>query len=447
MIKRSGPAWRMMAALSATLILTLPLTSCATSDQEVAGAGASDPTGAVLLRDPDGGTEFFGQFTDGLPSSTQFIPIGVWSESVVDDTGWPRDKGQGINTYVAPTPNSDLSTIARAGMYALPVQEPGSPPIFGPGVAGVATPDEIDMWAGPGNSAWSGNYPGTATICDPPSSQCGYTVLEQITAGIPEGRMVYTNYGKGIVFWESDEEARHFVNEFQDVLSADTYWFTDPYICGPSEAGALYGTDEIVPEAQCRLAANYGATVARVRSLVEPAGSKPIWNFVEVGAPFTSSARAITGPEIRAAAWSGLINGARGIVYFNHSFGGSCQTQHVLRDCDPAITAAVTELNAQITRLAPVLNAPFADHFVAAGDQIDATAKLYDGQFYVLAGSKVNAAQDATFTVACGGATTAVVVDENRQIPIVNGTFTDHFDDGNTVHIYRLTGGGNCGLK
>ena len=47
---------------------------------------------------------------------------------------------------------------------------------------------------------------------------------------------------------------------------------------------------------------------------------KPIWNFVEVGHPFTeSNAPTITGPQIRAAVWHSIIAGARGIIYFNHT--------------------------------------------------------------------------------------------------------------------------------
>ena len=37
-----------------------------------------------------------------------------------------------------------------------------------------------------------------------------------------------------------------------------------------------------------------------------------------------------------------------------------------VRRCDPEMTPAVTEVNSQITELAPVLNAPFADGYVTA---------------------------------------------------------------------------------
>ena len=59
---------------------------------------------------------------------------------------------------------------------------------------------------------------------------------------------------------------------------------------------------------------------------------QPIWSFVEVGWPFTETAAQGGGlllpEEIKAAVWHSIIAGARGIIYFNHSFGGPDQTQH-----------------------------------------------------------------------------------------------------------------------
>ena len=55
--------------------------------------------------------------------------------------------------------------------------------------------------------------------------------------------------------------------------------------------------------------------------------------FVELGHPFTEEDwPSITPAQARAAVWSSIIHGAQGIIYFNHSFGGPCQTQHILRD-------------------------------------------------------------------------------------------------------------------
>jgi hypothetical protein len=434
-----------MAAITACALVLVSCASGARSDpsesSKPASTGRADTSREPSLRAVDGGLDFYARFRNGLPSSPDFFPIGVWSESVVDDTGWPKDQAAGINVYVAPTPDTDADIIRRAGMYAIPY----SPGVRGT-VNGVTTSDEVDMWGGPGAADWTGKFPGEGEICVPAAAKCGYTVMNELTSALPEGLMAYTNFGKGVVFWATDEQAKKFVNGYQDVVSASTYWFTDPNICGPGEAGALLGFNAIVSQEQCRQAANYGRTVARVRSIIEPAGSKPVWTFVEVGIPAPGGTLAITGPQIRAAVWSGLINGARGVVYFNHSFGGDCASQHVLRDCDPAVTATVTDVNAQIDRLAPVLNAPFVDNLVTTDGDVQVAAKLAGDDLYVLAGSTGSAPGTVRLSLSCGSVDTAVVVDEQRELPITDRAFTDRFADGESVHIYRIRGGGSCEL-
>ncbi|MCW2641649.1 MAG: hypothetical protein JWP76_3955, partial [Dactylosporangium sp.] len=367
----------------------------------------------------------------------------VWFESVQSTIDTDLDRDAGLNTYLELTDNSDRGLVRGAGMYAITSGQNGS----GSETVGWLLPDEVDMWAGPGDGAWSGKFPGGGDICSPPSAKCGYTVQRKVNEGFPKDRRLrYTNYGKGVTFWQSDKEAARFVNEFQDVLSADTYWFTDMNICSATEGGTFSGGRPLSAEA-CHRAANYGRTVDRLRGLVSPAGSKPVWGFVEVGHPFTEGDWPSAKPDqVVAGVWSSLIHGARGIVYFNHSFAGPCQTQHALREpCYKEMRARVKQLNGQIKALAPVLNAPFADGVVKASAGVDASTRWHDGQFYVLAGANQPATQTASFAVPCVGSATVTVLNENRTLPITNGAFTDRFADGNAVHIYRIDGGSSCG--
>ena len=98
-----------------------------------------------------------------------------------------------------------------------------------------------------------------------------------------------------------------------------------------------------------------------------------------------------TGPSASrsrssAAVWSSIIHGARGIIYFNHSFAGTCQSPHALREsCYADMRAAVKKVNGQIKTLAPVLNAPFADGVAKVNAGFDISTKWYNGHFYVLA--------------------------------------------------------------
>jgi hypothetical protein len=379
---------------------------------------------AVHLRNVDGGQNYYSQFSNSLPSDPNYFPIGVWFESVVSQADVKLDKDAGLNLYVGLTSNSNLSLIQRNGMRAV-LQDSewrnNQAAINSPAVAGWALSDEIDMQQGPDR---------------------GYTTLNNILALLPkDGRLRYNNYGKGVMFWETNEQAKRFVNEFQQVVSNDIYWFTDPNVSGSSEGGKLLNDSRPLTPTQTRRAANYGYTVDRIRALATR--SKPIWNFVEVGWPLTETevqgARAIQPAEITAAVWHSIIAGAQGIIYFNHSFGGPNQTQHCLREpAYAAVRAAVKSTNQLITQLAPVLNAPFADGFVSASPSVRAMAKFHESKYYVFAGSQENLSSTATFLLSGVDNGTVTVIGENRTISISNGRFPDSFPDGNAIHIYRI---------
>ena len=137
--------------------------------------------------------------------------------------------------------------------------------------------------------------------------------------------------------------------------------------------------------------------------------------------------------------WHSIIAGARGIIYFNHSFGGPDQTQHALREPAYApVRASVKSTNDLIRQLAPVLNAPFAEGFVGASQSVRTMAKKYDGKFYVFAGSTENVSSTPTFSLLGVESGIAEVIGESREVSISKGQFSDSFADGNAIHIYRI---------
>jgi hypothetical protein len=142
-----------------------------------------------------------------------------------------------------------------------------------------------------------------------------------------------------------------------------------------------------------------------------------------------------------------LIAGARGLVYFNHSSGGTCPNVTALRDpCYAPVRAAVTATNQQVTALAPVLNAPSVTSGWSQAAGVDAVVKWAGGRFYVLAASDGGAVR-WPFSMPCIGTATATLVGgEHRSIPVRAGAFADTFADGNAVHLYRIDGGSRCGL-
>ncbi|HEY8524090.1 MAG TPA: hypothetical protein VIL48_03940 [Acidimicrobiales bacterium] len=379
----------------------------------------------MRLREPDG------SYPAGLPDDEAFFPLGVWFETVVDEADLARDRSFGLNLYVAlaAEERTPLDAIEARGMHLLVQADEwlGDPRAGHPAIDGWVVYDEADLTYRPGWDDWSGS-PGWNT-CEPiqdAGGRCGYTVMEHFSDRVPDGALRYANYGLDVLELESDAEARGFVNgAFQDVVSADHYLFTHPDTADHERRGA-----------------SYGAVVDRMRALDgHDRRRQPVWAFVELGHPFTDeSAPTITADQVRSAVWHSIIAGARGIVYFNHSFGGPCPTFSVLREgCDPEMTPAVTELNAQLTELAPVLNAPFADGYVTADGPAAVTAKRGpDGAWYVFAGATTRGAAggDVTFTVATGSE--VEVLYEDRELAVTDGRFVDTFVDGDAVHVYRV---------
>ena len=444
-----------------------------------AHASTARPARAPALVPVDGGANYYARFSRGLPASRSYFPIGVWGSYDHTQAHIDQDKAVGYNLYVwdADTPSAgELSRLAANRMKALFTSDwYGSSGLSTASAnAGYMLEDEAD---------------GRFGLPE------GITVMQQDNAAAPkDGRMRYANYTKNVLLWYSDADAARFVNEFQQVVSTDLYWFTDPYQLPTMEAPTWFPeAGHTISAPQIRRAANYGYQVDRMRQLDALDGKRqPIWGFVEEGWPFTQTAadgaRAITPPEMRAAVWQSIIAGARGIVYFNHSFGGPCLAHNIDRDpCYAAIQAELTRTNSQITRLAPVLNSPTVrsgwsqrrgttalvkwvkakkqscksnrKKCKKAKDKKAAEAKKMrckarkgkgcrkvvtgKGNLYVFAGS-AGSSVNGRFTLPCVGRTDATVVGENRTVPVRRGTFRDRFAGGNAIHIYRVPLGPTC---
>ena len=164
---------------------------------------------APRLRPPDGAPQLSADYLGQPPlAEGDFFPVAVWFESVIGQEDIDADRSVGLNTYLELTTNTDLDLVAGAGMRAVT-----SGAATDERVDGFLLPDEVDMWAGPGEAEWTGNSPGEGPICEPEDAPCGYTVLAQMMAEVPPERYVYGQFGKGVTMWESDAEARRFVND------------------------------------------------------------------------------------------------------------------------------------------------------------------------------------------------------------------------------------------
>jgi hypothetical protein len=80
-----------------------------------------------------------------------------------------------------------------------------------------------------------------------------------------------------------------------------------------------------------------------------------VWNCIE--ASRISNEKTKPSPkQITAEVWMALIHGSTGLIYFVHQFAPKFVEASLLED--PEMLGAVTEVNARIRELAPVLNSP-----------------------------------------------------------------------------------------
>ena len=137
-----------------------------------------------------------------------------------------------------------------------------------------------------------------------------------------------------------------------------------------------------------------------------------------------------------------MIAGARGINYFNHSFGGAGHhaepRPHLIRDC----TRGPNAFNPSTPRSSrsPALNGPKLTSGFTANANVKAAAK-WDGQnIYVLAGSAGNIGPfPGTILDPVRRQRDRDGIGESRTIPVTARSFTDTFADGNAIHITAST--------
>ena len=121
-----------------------------------------------------------------------------------------------------------------------------------------------------------------------------------------------------------------------NALSADFYWFS-----GSRDGGMLYAGGQVynlpgpMTVDQGARGSNYGDMIDIQRSYMT-ANPGPVFAFIEDGEPGNSpsatAADYITPSELNWAIWSSLIHGARGIIYFNHTFTGPAISDNNVED-------------------------------------------------------------------------------------------------------------------
>jgi hypothetical protein len=138
-----------------------------------------------------------------------------------------------------------------------------------------------------------------------------------------------------------------------------------------------------------------------------------------------------------------IVHGGMGVIYFCHILSPPVDAAGMLHD--PVMAGAVAALDHQISSLAPVLNTPSVANGVRVFSSngktpVDMMLKRGQGSTYLFTvAARPGGPTTATFTLRdFPPHARAVVLDENRQIEITNGTFRDDFAKDYEVHIYRI---------
>lgn len=395
---------------------------------------AGSVTGLDLPRIPwEGGADYYRAFPDaeraGWTDPAHF-PISVWWGGASTDAEVQYDKSLGINTYAVTSPEMDSSLFARNKVSYI-----------GSGTRNQSRNDP----------AWAGDYLDDEVDGRFEAAQ-GLGHLQNLANQLPDHRKVrYANFTGMVISWHKnnarwDTAATDYTSRFTDVMSLDTYWYSSNQCDWENPNGFAYQ----VPFAKknCRTGQNYGRSVQSLRWRDAQDGRlQPVWNFIEnvdVTVDGTSH-HDVTAAQIKAAAISSIIHEARGLVWFNQSFGGRCSTGNAVRDsqrkdypCRDQVLA-MGEVNNLVLSLAPVLNTQSYEWDF--GDGLDTMLKFHDGAAHIFAMSDdLTAPGRRTFRVPPElRGRTVEVVGENRTItPAADGTFSDDFATVDSYRVYRI---------
>ena len=487
-----------MVAFPLCLAILVLLAGCGRTSTESRTASGADARAARASRPIDGGANYFKRLYLGSGWADRHILLGAWEEQPQNLTDVRDDVAMGNNTYfnLGGTPGIDrvdYNVIREGGMHAFAPERTSHSGSETIGYEGI---DESDMDYGPGTRGWdSKSTTYNQSACIPSGSKCGYSVSNFFYRGDEsgirppgkkppypiDGHPIHQETGKGTLFWEPDAEAARFMT-YADVNDSDAYWMTDRDLLQPTQGGCALlprnpircgrGIGSGLTLAQGAVPANYQYNIKRLEQLnAENGTSKPIMGTVEVGCPFTGARRNIctTVPQFQAAAWQSLIAGARGIIWFQHSFSGPCEDLNTFYDgSNPSnsmydchitpgetlhdIVQGVTSFNREVESLTGVLFSPSAIGAVRTVGDVSVLAKTYRRGCYVFAGSGKPASpppanQSVIFKLANGYSGLVTVYDEHRTVEATNGTFRDVFADADTVHIYRIQASLGCGPR
>lgn len=402
-------------------------------------ASTNNPLSSLPLIPWEGGPNYWKQFAKADAAGwddPNFFPIVIAICTYSNDAEIQWDKAHGINTYLLQNDWTPYNLLGKYNMFYL-----GREPFAG-------MPQDYAQWVGYAlDDETDGRY-------SPPETGMAYLqgLVDQINIR-NDGRFKYSNFTQMTVTSYWDQKYPYaYINNYTDAVSLDMYWYTIPLVQNYN-VGDYVEPVHVLADHR-RTSSSYGAMVRGLRYQDARDGKlQPLWMFVENwnGGPAESGSwqRYIEPGEVKGAVMNSIINEARGIEWFNTSMSGPNDTNltgNVLRQAqvNPSFPGkpqveAMGEINNQVQRLAPIINTQSYQY--SFGNGLDTMLKWYNGSAYIFAMIDGNSGPgNRTFTLPSGLAASSIeVIEENRTIPITNGTFTDNFAAEYSYHIYKIT--------
>ncbi|MEN8137206.1 MAG: T9SS type A sorting domain-containing protein [Bacteroidota bacterium] len=381
-----------------------------------------------------------------------YFPLGVWMQqtSKVEDY-----KAIGINNYTAlwegltaqkeadlkaagmpliVDPVGYIHSTGETNDYALTLSEEDRKFIK----AWLSPTDEPDN---PKKNPETGKYD---IYVSPDSTYAMYEHIKEITN---DGKPVYLGIGRGVsdINWvgrgANTGKWEMYAEETYGYVTESGSWINDestPAI-GFCKGGDIVHYDIYPANYMDRKLEWVPKGVDSLVSWSKP--GKPIFVAIEAS-QIKDEYGEPTPSEIRTEIWMSIIHGARGVVYFSHSWVGGTTNEDALLD-NTEIANGIKDINAEITSLASVINSP-NESFVQAKlvynpdfyGTIDYVCKSFEDDHYVFAVEMSNKKKKVEFFVP-SGVTSVEVINEDRTIEVVDGKFKDTFEAYDT-HLYKL---------
>ena len=378
--------------------LALPVRAWQSADDGAAGEAKNANTASV-----------YQHWAKGPSSAPDYFPIAVWLQAPKNAE---RFREAGINLYIGlwrgPT-EAQLDALKAAGVSVICAQNDVA--------LRSKNADVIVGWMHsdePDNAQRRRDQKGYGPPIEPATIVARYERVRERDGTRP----VLLNLGQGVAFdqYIGRGVRRNHPEDYAEYLKGCDIASFDIYPAvheSPEVAGKL----ELVAKG-----------VERLRRWSND--EKIVWNCIECSRIGNAKVKP-TPEQIRAEVWMSLIHGSRGLIYFVHQFEPTFKEASLLDDEE--LLTAVTVINRQIHRLAPVLNSPTVDDVakITSSDSespIAVMCKRFEGALYVFTVNMRNRPTKGMVEILkpiAGGK--ARVLGEDRSVDVRDGRFEEEY--------------------